>query len=165
LLELLKALDDTHKPLYSVLLTNRGLEPFLTALLRSGQSAIRIRGYEFLELIVNYYMTHVLRQKPDAGHGTEGATTGPLLSTLQSNQVNASFSSGFEGELVRHEQLVLAQLILSASKKSAENPADAYMQFNALVLLDLLFQSLLPVPSLQTELQRHAQVILRLTQI
>lgn len=40
---------------------------------------------------------------------------------------------------------------MQAVKISLEQKSDSYLQFNSLILLDFLFQNLLPVPTFQNE--------------
>jgi len=56
-----------------------------------------------------------------------------------------------EGEYISHERLFLAQVVAQCARISLETKNDAYMQFNGLLLLDTLFQQLLPVPSYLNE--------------
>lgn len=52
-----------------------------------------------------------------------------------------------EVDLISHDRLYIAQLIILTVRKSfeRENGNDSYLQFNSLILLDYLFQNILPV--------------------
>ena len=58
-----------------------------------------------------------------------------------------------EVEYINHERLFVCQLVIDVIKTSLEpsRNGDAYLQFNSLILLDYLFQNLLPVPTYQNE--------------
>lgn len=45
----------------------------------------------------------------------------------------------------------MAQIVVQCVKYSLEQKNDSYLQFNSLILLDFLFQNLVPVPSFQNE--------------
>lgn len=54
-----------------------------------------------------------------------------------------------EVDFINCERLFIAQLIIQCVHKSFElnNGNDSYLQFNSLILLDYLFQNILPVPT------------------
>jgi len=54
-------------------------------------------------------------------------------------------------EFINQERLYLSQIVVQAVKISLEQKSDSYLQFNSLILLDFLFQNLLPVPTFQNE--------------
>ena len=58
-----------------------------------------------------------------------------------------------EVDFINHERMYISQMIIQCVRKSFEmnNGNDSYMQFNSLILLDYLFQNVLPVPSFQNE--------------
>lgn len=56
-----------------------------------------------------------------------------------------------DAEFISHERLYISQIVICIAKVSLEKQQDCYLQFNALILLDFLFQNLLPVPSFQNE--------------
>jgi hypothetical protein len=56
-----------------------------------------------------------------------------------------------EAEFISHERLYISQIVIQVARKSLEKKQDCYLQFNALILLDFLFQNLLPVPTFQNE--------------
>jgi|AACY02.8.fsa_nt_gi hypothetical protein len=58
-----------------------------------------------------------------------------------------------EVDLISHDRLYIAQLIIQCVRKSFErnNGDDSYLQFNSLILLDYLFQNILPVANFQNE--------------
>lgn len=66
-----------------------------------------------------------------------------------------------DAEFISHERLFISQIVISVARKSLEQQqtslgntvftGDCYLQFSALILLDYLFQNLLPVPTFQNE--------------
>lgn len=57
-----------------------------------------------------------------------------------------------EAEFISHERLYISQIVIQIVKFSLERATDCYLQFNSLILLDFLFQNLLPVPTFQNEI-------------
>ena len=56
-----------------------------------------------------------------------------------------------DAEFISHERLYISQIVIAVAKASLERENDCYLQFNSLILLDFLFQNLLPVPTFQNE--------------
>ena len=56
-----------------------------------------------------------------------------------------------DAEFISHERLYISQIVIQVAKKSLQQTNDCYLQFNALILLDFLFQNLLPVPTFHNE--------------
>ena len=56
-----------------------------------------------------------------------------------------------DAEFISHERLYISQIVIAVAKSSLERTDDCYLQFNALIALDFLFQNLLPVPTFQNE--------------
>lgn len=56
-----------------------------------------------------------------------------------------------EVEFVNQERLYISQIVVQCIKISLDQRNDSYLQFNSLILLDFLFQNLLPVPTFQNE--------------
>lgn len=56
-----------------------------------------------------------------------------------------------DAEFISHERLYISQIVIQIARASLEKKNDCYLQFNALILLDFLFQNLLPVPTFQNE--------------
>ena len=60
-------------------------------------------------------------------------------------------SEVMEVEFVNQERLYICQIVVQCIKISLDQRNDSYLQFNSLILLDFLFQNLLPVPTFQNE--------------
>ena len=73
-----------------------------------------------------------------------------LLSTRRSSQQDFEM---MEVDFIHQERLYIAQMIAQCVRRSFEhsNGTDSYLQFNSLILLDYLFQNVLPVPTFQNE--------------
>lgn len=56
---------------------------------------------------------------------------------------------------MNQERLYVSQLVVQCVRASLEQKNDSYLQFNSTILLDFLFQNLLPVPSFQNELLKE----------
>jgi len=72
-------------------------------------------------------------------------------------------NDGRDVEMITPERLALIQLYYRVAKMSLETEHDFYLQFSALILLDNIFQNLMPVPTYANELykrnNRNAQTI------
>lgn len=66
-----------------------------------------------------------------------------------------------EVDFINSERLYIAQMIIQCVRKSFEQNQgnDSYLQFNSLILLDYLFQNILPVPTFQNEQLKQRQNI------
>lgn len=60
-----------------------------------------------------------------------------------------------EVEMITPERLALIQLYYRVAKMSLEAEHDFYLQFSALILLDNIFQKLMPVPTYANELHKR----------
>ena len=56
-----------------------------------------------------------------------------------------------DAEFISHERLYISQIVIAVARTSLESDHDCYLQFNSLILLDFLFQNLLPVPTFLNE--------------
>eukprot|EP01022_Parablepharisma_sp_SALTPOND_P015859 TRINITY_DN2272_c0_g1_i1.p2 TRINITY_DN2272_c0_g1~~TRINITY_DN2272_c0_g1_i1.p2 ORF type:complete len:1699 (-),score=191.91 TRINITY_DN2272_c0_g1_i1:6805-11901(-) len=129
-LEVVKSLNKTHIKLYQHLVSLKGIEDFLSETLGNGHSSIRLKIFEFLDTLCNYFIRFAVKEKEEHKEGIE---------------------------VVIKEQFLLAKYVLGVAKKSMSNPSDSYMQFNSLILLDLVFQHILPVPSFEAEVRKKRQ--------
>ncbi len=155
LVELLRSLSEVHKPLVRGLISSPELEGFLSSLAASGHSSVRLRAHEILELLCTYYVTQFVKGRSDSMPDSDTISAGgTLLTAAHTAQASISFAGVPDSEIVRRDQLILGRLVLGIVRKSFENASDSYMQFNALILLDLTFQNLLPLPGFQVESQK-----------
>jgi len=61
-------------------------------------------------------------------------------------------------QVITPERLALIQLYYRVAKMSLETENDFYLQFSALILLDNIFQNLMPVPTYANELyKKHSK--------
>jgi len=161
LLELLKSLNESHKSLYKSLINKQELAVFLEELAISGHSQIRLKSHETLEIICSYYNLNFLQnqQSQPLINSEKSIENLPNILPENSTQLTSAFTSISQPidpieNIVKKEQLILAKLVLGVAKKSFENSVDSYMQFNALILMDLLYQNILPVPNIQYEINK-----------
>lgn len=59
-------------------------------------------------------------------------------------------------EIITPERLALIQLYYRVAKMSLDTEHDFYLQFSALILLDNIFQNLMPVPTYANELFKRS---------
>lgn len=78
--------------------------------------------------------------------------------TVYDIQNGGNQTDTMEAEYISHERLYMSQLVIAIVKMSLNAPdADCYQQFNSLILLDNLFQNLLPVPTFKNELLKQTR--------
>lgn len=58
----------------------------------------------------------------------------------------------YEVDIISQDRLALTQLFAKVIRISFETSNDSYMEFSSLILLDNVFQNLMPVPSYPNEL-------------
>ncbi len=145
--ELLKALGAEHRELFELVITNPETTSSLNEMLGNGHSSVRLRAYEIVDILCTYYAAHAANAKSRRDDRARELSRELLLSQLTLRSP----------EIVRREQLLLARLVLTVTKRSLGAPSDSYMQFNSLILLDTAFQRLLPVPSFSQELLHRKQ--------
>ena len=64
-------------------------------------------------------------------------------------------NDGRDKERITPERLALIQLYYKVAKRSLETEHDFYLQFSALILLDNIFQNLMPVSTFAKELYKQ----------
>jgi hypothetical protein len=95
---------------------------------------VRLKSHEILETLTAFFVQHC----PSKNVYT--------FSPDQKSKIEV------DAEFISHERMYISQIVIQVARKSLEQRQDCYLQFNALILLDFLFQKLLPVPSFQNEL-------------
>jgi len=127
-IDTIKALNQISADLFKYLVCNNTarVEEFLSELLSNGHSSIRLKVFEFLESVCNYFISF----------STKNSEESKELETF-----------------IEKEQFIITKYVLTVIKKS--NPSDSYMQFNCLTLLDLLFHYILPVPTFDNEIHKR----------
>ena len=147
-LEIIQKFKEIHINLYRELLLNTHFHTFIFQLLKKGELEMRIKSHEILE-ILSKSMTYLIK----AENMSEG------VSTLNSNNIESihprNRNDGKEVEMITPERLALIQLYYRVAKMSLEAENDFYLQFSALILLDNIFQNLMPVPSFANELYKR----------
>jgi hypothetical protein len=138
----------------------------------NGHSSLRLKAHQIMELITNYYVQYGINVNynnyyPRRKKGASFSSTGKMNKTNERYKSEHSFASdldyGFNKEsvsnlnvdnstIIRRDRLYLIQTIISVVKNSFENHNDSYLHFNSLILLDSLFQNIMPVPSYSTEI-------------
>lgn len=111
----------------------------------------------FNNLIYMQGLDDFLKELIANGHSSIRLKAHEILEIISSYYIENNHPNQSEGELIRKEQLIIGKLILDIAKRSLENVSDSYIQFNSLILLDLMFQTILPVPSFQSEIQKKNQ--------
>jgi hypothetical protein len=140
----LNLLGERHLKLFSSFLFNPKFKSTLFNLLNLGETNLRLKCHEILEVVATYFVTYC-----SSKHLYQVALP-PNSKALSSRSKDFE---RMEVDFVNCERLFIAQMILQCVRKSFElnNGNDSYLQFNSLILLDYLFQNVLPVPSFQNE--------------
>lgn len=137
-IDIIQKFKEVHVNLYRELLLNTHFHNFIFQLLKKGELELRVKSHEILE-ILSKSMSYITRVE---GMG-EGAP----------NQRNRN--EGKDVETITPERLALIQLYYRVAKMSLETENDFYLQFSALILLDNIFQNLMPVPTFPNELYKR----------
>jgi hypothetical protein len=126
---------------------NTHFHSFIFQLLKKGELELRVKSHEILE-ILSKCMAYITRN--------ENMSDG--LSTTGSNNIESihprNRNDGRDVEKITPERLALIQLYYRVAKMSLETEHDFYLQFSALILLDNIFQNLMPVPTFANELYK-----------
>lgn len=158
----LSLLGERHISQFNALISNKKFKSTLFNLLNVGETNIRLKCHEILEIIGTYFI-QVCSSKsiyqvalPPGAERTSGANRGRLQDRGQQSGVDTEL---MEVDLISHDRLYIAQLIIQCVRKSFErtNGDDSYLQFNSLILLDYLFQNILPVANFQNEQIKQRQ--------
>jgi hypothetical protein len=135
-------LEERHIKLFTALLFNPAFKDCVFRLLERGETTSRLKCHEILETVGTYFVTYC------------SSKTLYELAIPQSKNVEM-----MELEFINAERLYIAQMILQCVRKSFEmnSGSDSYLQFNSLILLDYLFQNILPVPTFQNDHLKQRQ--------
>ena len=132
----LSLMTDIHINLFTNLITHPSFKGHLLKLIDSGEANIRLKSHEILEVLTSYFVQYCPSKTVYEFADRNGQGGKPEL---------------MEAEFISHERLYISQIVISVARKSLEQELDCYLQFNALILLDYLFQNLLPVPTFHNE--------------
>jgi hypothetical protein len=134
----LALLSEIHVNLYTSMITHPKFKGTLLGLLSKGETSLRLKCHEILEIVTNYYVQYCTSK-----------TVYELAMPSSSNGTNKKgvATEVMEVEYINHERLYISQIVIQCVKQSLDQKNDSYLQFNSLILLDFLFQNLLPVPT------------------
>jgi hypothetical protein len=144
-IDIIQKFKEIHINLYREILLNTHFHNFLFQLLKKGELELRIKSHEILEILskcINY-----ISERREGAEGISGRGSTNVESMHPRNR-----SDGREVEGISPERLALIQLYFRIAKMSLESENDFYLQFSALILLDNIFQNLMPVPTYANEL-------------
>ena len=149
-IDIIQKFRNIHINLFRELLINTYFHNFIFQLLKKGELELRIKSHEILE-ILSKSMSYLTEEEMNHHHDMESDNS----TNIESNHPrNANDSRN--AEFISPERLALIQLYYRVAKMSLETENDFYLQFSALILLDNIFQNLMPVPSFANELQKKA---------
>lgn len=132
----LTLMNDYHIGLFTNLITHPNFKSLLLQLLDHKETQVRLKSHEILESLTAYFVQYCPSKTVYEFANDKNAA--------KPNQV-------MDAEFISHERLYISQIVIQVARKSLEQQADCYLQFNALILLDFLFQNLLPVPTFMNE--------------
>jgi hypothetical protein len=133
----LSLLNDFHINLFTNLITHPNFKALLLLLLDHKETSIRLKSHEILESLTAYFVQYCPSK-------TVYEFTNEKTGKGRENEM-------MDAEFISHERLYISQIVIEVARKSLEQQQDCYLQFNALILLDFLFQNLLPVPTFHNE--------------
>ena len=135
-------LTEAHIGMFNYLIANQNFKAMLLQLLEHGETNVRMKAHEILEALTSYYVqccpSETVYEFPPQGNTRDGSGL-------------PESGKKMRAEYIAHERLYISQIVIQVAKKSLQQTHDCYLQFNALILLDFLFQNLLPVPTFQNE--------------
>ena len=129
-------MKELHVNLFTSLIANPKFKPTLMGLLTKGETDLRLKCHEILEIITNYYSKFCTSK-----------TVYELAVPGVSGDRRTVNNEMMEVEFINHERLYISQIVVQCVRTSLEQKNDSYLQFYSLILLDFLFQTLLPVPT------------------
>ncbi len=137
-------LNEFHVTLFSNFIKHPKFRQSLFSLLGKGETSLRLKCHEILEILTNFYVNYCSSKTV--------YNLGPDL--LRGNNKQDII----EIDYMNSERLYLTQIVVQCIKTSLEQKNDSYLQFNSLILLDFLFQNLMPVPTYDNELIKSKRV-------
>ena len=147
-IDIIQKFKEIHVNLYRELLLNTHFHDFIFHLLKKGELELRIKSHEILE-ILSKSMSFI------SGRGDNMSEHVSTISNNVESMHPRNKNDGRDVEPITPERLALIQLYYRVAKMSLDTENDFYLQFSALILLDNIFQNLMPVPSFTNELQKH----------
>lgn len=141
-IDCLGMLNELHVNMFTGLIAHPKFKSTLMGLLNKGETSLRLKCHEILEIITNYYSQYCTSK-----------TVYELAIPTQNDKDTKRKTQNevMEVEFINHERLYVSQIVVQCVRASLEQKNDSYLQFNSLILLDFLFQNLLPVPTYQNE--------------
>lgn len=148
-IDIIQKFQEIHINLYRELLLNTHFHNFIFQLLKKGELELRIKSHEILEILSKCmsYITRNENENINDGGSTAGSNNVESIHPRNRND-------GREVDRITPERLALIQLYYCVAKMSLEADHDFYLQFSALILLDNIFQNLMPVPTFPNELYK-----------
>ena len=144
-IEVLNLMNERHLPQFSKLVFDQKFKTTLFNLLKSGETSLRLKCHEILEIMGTYFV-QFCSSRTVYEFDLQDKKRGPRAQELMRGDPNSEL---MQVDFINKERLYIAQMMVQCVRKSFEmnDGNDAYLQFNSLILLDFLFQNLLPVPS------------------
>ena len=135
-------MNETHINLFTNLITHPNFKPVLLSLLEHGETQIRLKSHEILEVLTAYFVHYcpsktVYEFEDGRADGKESGK--PRSGALSSQSPGATSENIMDAEFISHERLYISQIVIKVARRSLEQSDDCYLQFNALISLDFLF--------------------------
>ena len=134
-IDCLQLMNENHIAVFTNLITHPSFRHSLLCLLEHQQSQTRLKCHQIIESLTQYFVQFC-----------------PSKTVYEFTSGQGQQNEMMDAEFISHERLYISQIVIQVAKVSLEKTDDCYLQFNALILLDYLFQNLLPVPTFQNEL-------------
>ena len=141
-IEILQKLKEIHVSAFRNLLFNQNFKTALLWIISKSEIKCRLKCHEILEHLSTYFMTYCASRSIYEIADDEAAEK-----EMMSDHVLT-----YEVDIISQDWLALTQLYVKVVRLSFENSNDSYMEFSSLILLDNIFQNLMPVPSYPNEL-------------
>jgi|MGYP004564219545 hypothetical protein len=136
-------MGERHISHFNSLIFNRKFKSTLFSLLNLGETNLRLKCHEILEILGTYFIQYC-SSKTLYELALPSGPSGSQRGTARQGEFEM-----MEVDFINSERLYIAQMIVQCVRKSFEQNQgnDSYLQFNSLILLDYLFQNILPVPT------------------
>jgi hypothetical protein len=136
-------MGERHISHFNSLIFNRKFKSTLFSLLNLGETNLRLKCHEIPEILGTYFIQYC-SSKTLYELALPSGPSGSQRGTARQGEFEM-----MEVDFINSERLYIAQMIVQCVRKSFEQNQgnDSYLQFNSLILLDYLFQNILPVPT------------------
>lgn len=145
-------MNEAHRELFKTLVLDPNFKKHLLGLLTKGETNVRLKSHELLEILANYYVSFMASRSVYEIAEEDPSGSGSFYKDAPGHLKGDKRVVTHEVDYISVHRLALIQMFVNCAKTSLDVQNDSYLQFSALILLDNLFQNLMPVPSYANEM-------------